>query len=349
MNAWWRPWIAYSVGFAGFLWASLGFFNFSFGLGLPVWAFNRFSEVFVVVIYGVPLIFYLKDKYQKVRMATMVTLLFTFWYLVPTLWTIKVDWYGMNRPWEATFPSWDVPGTWTHASLFAVGLLFGRRVKCGWMNTCVAIKETAGAPFRKFTVRGPVAWALRRIRTVTGLVYVSYFVMLFLPSSRFTQAYFYWFWMAVIVTYFSSFVLVPFIGSRAWCRFLCPLMFGWTNVLGFFRLRVDTGRCNDCMACEKVCDMGIPIVAMSKKTPKIITPECMGCGRCQTVCQERAISFFDVRDFVRENVRGLPPRYLSYPIPREVNRAAAKARAEASTEAAAEGCGSCGSDPGCPK
>jgi polyferredoxin len=315
VNRWWKPWMAYGVGFLGFAWASVGFFNFYFKLGLPRWAFNQYSEIFVVVIYGIPLIIYLKDPYQKVRMAVMITLLFTFWYVVPTFWSFKVDWYGTNRPWRAGFPSWDVPGTWTHASLFAVGLLFGRRVKCGWMNTCVAIKETAGAPFRKMTVRGPLAWAMRRVRTLTGLTYVTYFVVLFLPSSKYTQAFFYWFWTSVIVAYFSSFLLVPLVGSRAWCRFLCPLMFGWTNVLGFFRLRVDTDRCNECGACEKVCDMGIPIVELSKKTAKIRTTECMGCGRCQTVCQQAAISYFDVRDYVREEVLHKSPRYLERPIP----------------------------------
>jgi polyferredoxin len=221
---------------------------------------------------------------------------------VPTLWPFNVDLFGTNRPWNATFPAWDVPGTWTNLGLFVAALLFGRRIKCGWMNACVGIKETAGAPFRKFTRRSIKAYHASKIKVLTGSIYLSYFVMLFMPQSNFTMAYFYWFWTGMIVIYFGSLFLSPIFGSRFWCRWLCPIMFGWANLLGFFRLRVDREKCNECGACEQVCDFGLPIRELSKKNPMIRTTECMGCGRCRSVCSRKAISYYDVRDFVKEKI-----------------------------------------------
>ena len=301
--------MGYTLAMIGFLWATVGFFNMMFGWGLPRLVFNQHSEVFVIVIYGVPTIFLIKDRYQKIRLTVLVSLVFTFWYAVPMLWHFHVDLFGSNRPWKAGFPSWDVPGTWTNLGLFIVALLFGRRVKCGWMNTCVAIKETAGAPFRKLTRRGMTYHRLSRIKLFTGAIYLSYFVVLFMPDSAFTRAYFYWFWTIMIVVYFGSLFLSPLLGNRVWCRWLCPILFGWANLIGFYRLRVDRERCTECGACEQVCDFGLPIRALSKKNPMIRTTECMGCGRCRTACSKDAISYYDVRDFVRERVLKKEPRY----------------------------------------
>ena len=306
--SWWKPWMGYTLAAAGFAFAALGYFNVHFSLGLPEKVFNRHSEVAVIVLYGIPTILLTRDRYQKIRLSVLITLVFTLWFLVPTLWPFNVDWFGTNRPWDATFPSWEVPGTWTNVGLFAAALLFGRRVKCGWMNTCVAFRETAAAPFRKFTPRTSLAHWLWRLRFLTSAFYVIYFALLFGPKSAFTDAYFYWFWTMVITMYFGSLLFSPLLGNRVWCRWLCPMPFTWANVLGFFRLRVDRSRCTECGLCEEVCDFGLPIRELSKKNPMIRTTQCMGCGRCRTVCPRGAISFYDVRDFVREKILKKPPR-----------------------------------------
>ena len=74
----------------------------------------------------------------------------------------------------------------------------------------------------------------------------------------------------------------------------------WANTLGFFRVAVDRSKCTECGVCEKVCDFGLPIRALSKKNPVIKTNLCMGCGRCRDLCPQSAIRFLDVRDFVRD-------------------------------------------------
>ena len=73
-------------------------------------------------------------------------------------------------------------------------------------------------------------------------------------------------------------------------------MLGWANVIGFFRIAVDKNKCNRCGICEKRCDFGLPIIALSDSNPIIRTTECMGCGRCRSACPQKAISYIDVRN-----------------------------------------------------
>jgi polyferredoxin len=144
---------------------------------------------------------------------------------------------------------------------------------------------------------------LRYLKALTGFLFFSYFAVIFMPPSRFTELYFYWFWTVLVVGYFASLFLSPWLGSRAWCRWVCPI-FGWVNTIGFYRLCVDREKCVECGACEKVCDFGLPIRELSKQNPRIRTSECMGCGRCRSVCPKQAISYRDVRDFLREKLAG---------------------------------------------
>lgn len=313
ISAWWRPWMSYLLAFAGFSWAGLGYYNEFYNLGLPKAVFNRHAEVFAVVVYGLPLIFFIRDRYQKIRMIVLVSLLFTFWYLIPVTLKLNVNLFGL---WPHTdMPSFEVPGTWTNLAMWGAALLFGRRIHCGWMNTCVALKETVGAPFRKHTLRGENIFWLAKVKLLWGAFYIFYFLMVLTPRSLYTpyfpgfeafrSTYIQWFWSVVCALYFSSLYLSPFFGNRIWCRWLCPFMLGWANVLGFFRLVVDKQKCTRCGLCEKHCDFGLPIVALSDKNPRIRTTECMGCGRCRTVCPHQAISYRDVRDVLKEGLQGL--------------------------------------------
>jgi ferredoxin len=101
-----------------------------------------------------------------------------------------------------------------------------------------------------------------------------------------------------MVGYFATFFLAPRLGNRNYCRFLCPYgaTFGLLNRVGLFRIDCDRETCTDGGLCDRVCDMGIPVLAIGRRHGRIKTNECMGCGRCITECPANILSFVDARN-----------------------------------------------------
>ncbi len=79
----------------------------------------------------------------------------------------------------------------------------------------------------------------------------------------------------------------PILGSRAWCRFGCPM----AATLGFqqrlfskFRITTNGGQCISCGNCSTYCEMGIDVRAYAQKGQNIVRSSCVGCGICSAVC-----------------------------------------------------------------
>jgi polyferredoxin len=79
----------------------------------------------------------------------------------------------------------------------------------------------------------------------------------------------------------------PILGSRAWCRFGCPM----AAILGFqqrlfskFRITTNGGQCISCGNCSTYCEMGIDVRAYAQKGQNIVRSSCVGCGICSAVC-----------------------------------------------------------------
>jgi len=79
----------------------------------------------------------------------------------------------------------------------------------------------------------------------------------------------------------------PLLGSRAWCRFGCPM----AAILGFqqrlfskFRITTNGGQCISCGNCSTYCEMGIDVRAYAQKGENIVRSSCVGCGICSAVC-----------------------------------------------------------------
>ena len=79
----------------------------------------------------------------------------------------------------------------------------------------------------------------------------------------------------------------PFLGSRVWCRFGCPM----AAILGlqqrlFSRFRISTngGQCISCGNCSAYCEMGIDVRAYAQRGENIVRSSCVGCGICSAVC-----------------------------------------------------------------
>ena len=79
----------------------------------------------------------------------------------------------------------------------------------------------------------------------------------------------------------------PILGSRAWCRFGCPM----AAILGFqqrlfskFRITTNGGQCISCGNCSNSCEMGIDVRHYAQKGENIVRSSCVGCGICAAVC-----------------------------------------------------------------
>lgn len=79
----------------------------------------------------------------------------------------------------------------------------------------------------------------------------------------------------------------PFLGSRVWCRFGCPM----AAILGLqqrlfsrFRITTNGGQCISCGNCSAYCEMGIDVRAYAQRGENIVRSSCVGCGICSAVC-----------------------------------------------------------------
>ena len=79
----------------------------------------------------------------------------------------------------------------------------------------------------------------------------------------------------------------PLLGTRAWCRFGCPM----AAILGIiqkfksrFRITTNGAQCISCGNCSTYCEMGIDVRAYAQRGQDIVRASCVGCGMCSAVC-----------------------------------------------------------------
>ncbi len=260
---------------------------------------SSYSEIFVILIFGVWRILVEKNKYTRARLITLVIFMATMWGMLPIFLTINELFIGY-LPFQPRFPGIHVPGAITFFIMLVLVFLFGRRINCGWCCPCVAIRDTVGAAFRKNTVKGKTAWIWRHLKWFFVAPYLIYFILLFFPLTRFSYSFYAWFWIIIPLLYFMSFLFTPLIGNRNWCRFMCPYggWYGILNKIGFYKIVADRDKCTHCKKCERGCDMGVPIMTLVREQGEVNVADCMGCGRCVTECPENVLQFRDVRNIV---------------------------------------------------
>jgi len=83
-------------------------------------------------------------------------------------------------------------------------------------------------------------------------------------------------------------------GGRAYCNLLCPIgaLDAISNRLGLRfgrRMKIDSGKCNGCTACVKVCPTWS--IAVKEKTAQIDQLSCMPCRECEKICTREAVSY----------------------------------------------------------
>jgi len=163
---------------------------------------------------------------------------------------------------------------------------------CSWFCFCGNLAETAGDLYR---VRGPKGPARQSLDNVGYVVFGLAALVTVLAWLHFDRPFqWYDFLVAFFVADVVGIITYPFLGSRVWCRFFCPLraMLGWHSRRGRFAIYTSHHRCIECGTCNRYCEMGIDVRMRAREGIPLRDTECVACGACIAVCPRYALSFF---------------------------------------------------------
>ncbi|CAA9306740.1 MAG: Iron-sulfur cluster-binding protein [uncultured Cytophagales bacterium] len=272
----------------------------------------------VILVLGVRMILkYRHSRYQMLRTGSVMFFQTAFAFLIPEILVLlHQPWYDFKNIWPLDydfFYSYNLDQLVQSGSfgLFMLmwGILlivvavpvityfYGKRWYCSWVCGCGGLAETLGDPYRQLSDKSLKAWKVERwtvhgvlvfavLMTVITLVnYFSDYQLLGGLTGGVQKTYGF-----VIGAGFAGVVgtgFYPFMGSRVWCRFGCPLAAYLGLVQRFksrFRITTNGGQCISCGNCSTYCEMGIDVRWYAQRGQNIVRSSCVGCGICSAVC-----------------------------------------------------------------
>ena len=274
---------------------------------------------------------YGKDKrkplssYQQKKFASIFFSQLVFFYIVPYI----VPFWFNDRPFFADayapvnkdayvylYNGFTSLGGFVYVFLLVpVSVWFLGKRYCSWFCACGNLAETIGVTrwgnkwVRERTPRGPRAAQLEWMQYALLAFAVAFGLLLFFDTWQILSAPDLLVAMREIQDLgvdlvFGALVGVgayPFLGSRIWCRYGCPLAGGMRLFGKFTKSRFAVVANQDCKGlnlCSTQCPMGIDVAhyAHEDGVPKresfgLETSPCIGCGGCIDVCPVKALSF----------------------------------------------------------
>ncbi|MFH0977008.1 MAG: 4Fe-4S binding protein [Spirochaetota bacterium] len=114
-----------------------------------------------------------------------------------------------------------------------------------------------------------------------------------------------------VFLFFAGLLMLSALTRRFWCKALCPLgaIYSLTGKVAFFKRYVDTGKCTNCLACEKNCRMD----AIHNKGTKTLEGECIKCFDCLKACKFDAVKFKFSLSFRKKNLEDISDNAEEYP------------------------------------
>ena len=191
---------------------------------------------------------------------------------------------------------------------------FGKRY-CAWFCACGNLAETIGVTkwgaswVKHKTPTGKTAKKMEHLQTffmIFGFLYgfLLFFDMLkvftasdLLQASKYFESF-------VVDFIFGALVGVgayPFLGTRIWCRYGCPLAKMMELQGRYFGSKFQVKANDQCVGlnlCSQVCPMGIDVASYAHKDKKptlgqfgLNDTPCIGCGGCIDICPKDALEF----------------------------------------------------------
>ena len=192
--------------------------------------------------------------------------------------------------------------------------LFGKRY-CSWFCSCGNLAEVIGvtkwgsAWVAHKTPSGKTAKRLEHLQTLFLIGGILFGLVLFLDIVKIITANN----LIAAGRFYNDFIVdfvfgaiigigaYPFLGTRVWCRYGCPLAKGM-ELFGRFgktQFKIETNdKCIGANLCSQACPMGIDVASYAhqdkvplKKSFGLDTTPCIGCGGCIDSCPVDALSF----------------------------------------------------------
>lgn len=191
---------------------------------------------------------------------------------------------------------------------------FGKRY-CSWFCACGNLAETIGATkwgnrwVTQHTPRSPSAkkWELLQYLLLGFSIIYGFLLLLNLwnvitaPSLISSLKAFQDLAVDLIFGALIGVGVYPFLGTRIWCRYGCPLAAGMRLVgkWGGSRFQVVANdKCKGLNLCTTQCPMGIDVASYAHKDKVPIkgsfglqNSPCIGCGGCIDICPTQALAF----------------------------------------------------------
>ncbi len=270
----------------------LSFTTFVF-VGLCVWAFRDIRYFFLFMGIGMTefivrsLVIKYPDKRQMLRLMVQATIGgFLLFYLSLVI--------GVNFQYsEIIFDTAEgvVTGALIQAIIarvalpFLLGNAFCSRVCWTGLFFELTNIKSCKTPVKR---NNYVSWAYLVIVSVVAIMVIAYYAN---PAADegLRKAFIIGENIYVITV---GFILTFFMGSRAYCRLLCPFLSisGLFSPLSYFKVTpVEEANCTSCNQCTKACPMLIDVKQYVKEEKAINHRQCILCERCISACKHEAI------------------------------------------------------------
>ena len=265
------------------------------------------------------------SSYQRGKFTSIFLVQLIFFFLIP--FVIMPIYKGQDLFYDVIYPtnleayvyvskafkSWG--GIFYVFGLVPLSVWFFGKRYCSWFCACGNLAETVGITVwgknwvKHKTPSGLLASKMQHLQTIFLVFGLAYGLVIFVDMLKLftapTLLYAGKMYQDIIVDLiFGALIGVgayPFLGTRIWCRYGCPLAKGmeFFGRYGGSKFQVVAGvDCKGLNLCSQVCPMGIDVASFAHKDKTPISGSfgleqtaCIGCGGCIDICPKDALTF----------------------------------------------------------